>query len=107
MCMDESPARQGFDMDKVAACDDRGVDPLLADRGIVCTGRKIRGTMEKAQIVQEFITEHGSFHDYLRTLDGVPSKERSIDRTPRCPDAKASAHGPDLAEPWPLCCLAV
>jgi DNA-3-methyladenine glycosylase I len=69
-------AFDGFDIDKVAAYDERDVDRLLADKGIVRNGRKIRATMENAQVIQGLIAEHGSFEGYLRTLDDVTWKER-------------------------------
>ncbi|MGB3905663.1 MAG: DNA-3-methyladenine glycosylase I [Anaerolineae bacterium] len=65
-----------FDIDTVAGYDERDVDRLLADEGIVRNGRKIRGTIENAQVMQQLIAEHGSFHGYLRTLDGLPWKKR-------------------------------
>lgn len=69
-------AFDGFDIDRVAAYNDRHVDRLLADRGIVRNGRKIRGTIENAQVMQELLDEQGSFHAYPRTLDALPWKER-------------------------------
>ncbi len=69
-------AFEGFDIDSVAGYDERDVDRLLADEGIVRNGRKIRGTIENAQIMQRLIAEHGSFHAYLRTLDSLPWKKR-------------------------------
>ena len=56
--------------------DERDVDRLLADEGIVRNGRKIRGTIENAQVMQQLIAEHGSFHAYLSTLDDLPWKKR-------------------------------
>lgn len=69
-------AFDGFDIDKVAAYDQRDVDRLLANKGIVRNGRKIEATIDNARLMQELIAEHGSFHSYLRTLDGLTWKER-------------------------------
>jgi len=69
-------AFDGIDIDKVASYDERGVERLLADEGIVRNGRKIQGTINNARIVQQLIAEHGSFHGYLRSLDGLTWKER-------------------------------
>ncbi|HUW08521.1 MAG TPA: DNA-3-methyladenine glycosylase I, partial [Anaerolineae bacterium] len=63
-------------VDEVAAYDERDVERLLADEGIVRNGRKIQGTIYNARIVQALIAEHGSFHGYLRSLDGLTWKER-------------------------------
>jgi DNA-3-methyladenine glycosylase I len=69
-------AFDGFDIEKVASYDERDVERLLADEGIVRNGRKIQGTINNARIVQGLIAEHGSFHAYLRSLDGLSWKER-------------------------------
>ncbi len=69
-------AFDGFDIDKVAAYDERDVDRLLADKGIVRNGRKIRATIENARVMQQLMAEHGSFEAYLRTLDGLTWSER-------------------------------
>lgn len=69
-------AFEGFDLHKVAAYDERDVDRLLADDGTVRNARKIRGTIENAQVMQGLVAEHGSFHAYLRTLDALSWKKR-------------------------------
>jgi DNA-3-methyladenine glycosylase I len=66
----------GFDIDKVAAYDERDVDRLVADKGIVRNARKIQATIDNARVMQQLIAEHGSFHAYLRTLDDLPWKKR-------------------------------
>lgn len=69
-------AFDGFDIDRVAAYDVEDVDRLLADPGIVRNGRKIMATIENARIMRELIAQHGSFYNYLRTLDGLSYEER-------------------------------
>jgi DNA-3-methyladenine glycosylase I len=69
-------AFDGFDIDKVASYDERDVERLLADEGIVRNGRKIQATIDNARIVQGLIAEHGSFPAYLRSLDDLSWKER-------------------------------
>jgi len=69
-------AFDGFDVDRVAAYDERDLDRLLADPGIVRNGRKIMATIENARIMQELIAKHGSFYNYLRSLDGLSYEER-------------------------------
>ncbi len=69
-------AFDGFDIDRVAAYDERDVERLLADEGIVRNGRKIQGTIDNASILQGLIAQHGSVHDYLRSLDNLSWKER-------------------------------
>ena len=69
-------AFDGFDIDQVASYDERDVERLLADEGIVRNGRKIQGTIDNARIVQGLIAEHGSLHAYLRSLDDLSWKAR-------------------------------
>jgi 3-methyladenine DNA glycosylase Tag len=60
-----------FDVQRVAAYDDRDLDRLLADAGIVRNGRKIEATIHNARVIRDLSTEHGSFYHYLRTLDDL------------------------------------
>lgn len=62
-------AFEGFEVSKVAAFDERDLDRLLADEGIVRNGRKIEATIRNARAVQEVAAEHGSFEGYLRSMD--------------------------------------
>jgi len=66
----------GFEIDRVASYDERDVERLLADEGIVRNARKIQATIENARIAQRLIAEHGSYHEYLRSLDGFPWQAR-------------------------------
>ena len=76
-------AFDGFDIDKVAAYDDRDVDRLLGDEGIVRNGRKIAATIENAQEFQRIVTEHGSFRAFLRSMDDWPYAQRRAELTKR------------------------
>ncbi len=60
-----------FEVSRVAAYDERDVDRLLADAGIVRNGRKIEATIQNARLIQNLVAQHGSFHAYLRSLDGL------------------------------------
>ena len=62
-------AFEQFDVEKVAAFDERDVDRLLADEGIVRNGRKIEATIHNARAMQEVNQEFGSFLKYLRSMD--------------------------------------
>ncbi len=70
-------AFHGFDIDRVAAYDERDVDRLLADEGIVRNGRKIQATIENARVMKQLVAQHGSFRAYLRTLDGLTWQKRT------------------------------
>lgn len=69
-------AFDGFDVDKVAAYDERDVDRLLSDEGIVRNGRKIEATIHNARIFRELIAGHGSFRAYLQTMEGLEYSKR-------------------------------
>lgn len=66
-----------FDIDAVAAFDDRDLERLLGDQGIVRNGRKIEATIANARRMQVLRDAHRSFHGYLRSLDGLDYAERS------------------------------
>lgn len=69
-------AFDGFDVGRVAAYEEEDIERLLRDAGIVRNGRKIVATVENARTVQRLSHEHGSFHSYLRSLDGLPYSQR-------------------------------
>jgi DNA-3-methyladenine glycosylase I len=63
----------GFDPARVAAFDERDVERLLADPGIVRHRGKIESTVENARRVLEVHAEHGSFDAYVWSfVDGTP-----------------------------------
>ncbi|MBN1314202.1 MAG: DNA-3-methyladenine glycosylase I [Anaerolineales bacterium] len=71
--------RQAFDdmnVDRVAAYDERDVDRLLSNEGIVRNGRKIEATIRNAQVFQQIIADHGSFQAYLRSMEGMDYSRR-------------------------------
>ena len=68
-----------FDPDDVAAFDDDDLERLLSDTGIVRNGRKIEATIKNARTMQAISNEFGSFHAYLRSLDGLDYLKKSKD----------------------------
>ncbi len=66
----------GFDPRVVATYGVDDVERLFADRGIIRNKRKILATIENARTVLALAAEHGSFHNYLRTLDHVDYRQR-------------------------------
>jgi len=68
-----------FEVDKVASYDERDVDRLLADAGIVRNGRKIEATINNARAVDEVVKEFGSFQKYLRSMDAQSYEETAKD----------------------------
>ena len=74
--LDFQRAFHGFNVQKVAAYGDRDLERLLADPGIVRNRRKIVATIENARALVDLASEYGSFHDYLRSLDGLSYAEK-------------------------------
>jgi DNA-3-methyladenine glycosylase I len=70
-------AFDNFSVDAIADYDERDVERLLADAGIVRNGRKIEATIKNARTMQALRNEHGSFHAYLRSLDDMEYGQRS------------------------------
>jgi len=60
-----------FDLDSVASYGPPDIERLAADKGIVRNRRKIEATVQNARTMCDLVEEHGSFHDYLRSLDDL------------------------------------
>jgi 3-methyladenine DNA glycosylase Tag len=69
-------AFDGFDIERVATYSADDVDRLVSDQGIVRNGRKIEAVIANARTLREIIRQHGSFHAYLRLLDGQSYAQR-------------------------------
>ncbi len=69
-----------FDVDKVSSFSEMDVERLLEDRGIVRNGRKIEATIHNGRVCQELISDFGTFHAYLRSMDELDyyEKEKQI-----------------------------
>jgi DNA-3-methyladenine glycosylase I len=63
-------AFDGFDVATVAGYGEPDVERLVADQSIVRNRRKIEATIYNARVMWDLIQEYGSFHAYLRSLDG-------------------------------------
>ena len=72
-------AFRGFDPAVVAAFDDRDVDRLMADAGIVRNRAKIDATIGNAACVLALQREFGSFAAYLATIVPVPPRRMPPD----------------------------
>ncbi len=75
-------AFEGFDVATVAAYAEPDVERLLQDSGIVRNRRKIEATIENARSMWDLVQVHGSFHNYLRTLDPLdyPGRRKELIR---------------------------
>jgi DNA-3-methyladenine glycosylase I len=72
-------AFEDFSIPKVAAFDDRDLERLLGDAGIVRNGRKIESTIHNANALLEIQAEFGSFEKYLRSKDDQDYKALAKD----------------------------
>ena len=66
----------GFDLGKVAGYGAEDVALLMGDSGIIRNRRKIEATIENARTMLMIVDEHGSFYNYMRSLDGLDYYER-------------------------------
>jgi 3-methyladenine DNA glycosylase Tag len=64
-------AFDGFDIAAVAGYGEPDMERLASDPSIVRNRRKIEATVHNARVMWELIQKHGSFHAYLRSLDGL------------------------------------
>jgi DNA-3-methyladenine glycosylase I len=64
-------AFEGFDIATVAAYGEPDVERLVKDANIVRNRRKIEATVHNAREMWNLIQKHGTFHAYLRSLDGL------------------------------------
>lgn len=64
-------AFEAFDVFTVAGYGEPDVERLASDPGIVRNRRKIEATIYNARVMWDLIQKHGSFHAYLRSLDGL------------------------------------
>jgi len=58
-------AYDGFDIDKVCTYDDRKIEELLTDNGIIRNRLKIKASIQNSRIFKDITDEYGSFYAYL------------------------------------------
>ena len=60
-----------FQVEAVAGYGEPDIERLVSDASIVRNRRKIEATIHNARTMWDLSQQHGSFHAYLRSLDGV------------------------------------
>jgi len=72
-------AYHGFDVDTVAAYDDRERERLLGDAGIIRNRLKIDAAIHNAQVIQRLRASHDSFAAWLdaHVLDGTAVRDKA------------------------------
>lgn len=63
-------AFDGFDARKIAAYDEKKIDALVQDEGLIRCRRKMAGAVNNAQVYLRIAAEFGSFAAYLDTFSG-------------------------------------
>lgn len=69
-------AFEAFDIAKVSSYGLDDMERLFQDESIVRNRRKIVATIENAGKCQALIAEHGSLHNYLRSMDDVGYRDK-------------------------------
>jgi len=72
-----------FDLEAVAAYGEPDLERLAGDARIVRNRRKLQATVQNARTMWELARKYGSFHAYLRTLDGLDYAARRKELTAR------------------------
>ena len=61
-------AFDNFDIDKICNYDEKKIEELLIDKGIIRNKLKIKASINNAKIFREIQKAYGSFYKYLRTF---------------------------------------
>ena len=61
-------AYDNFNLDRVSNYDDKKIEELLQNEGIIRNKRKINASIKNAKIFKSIINDYGSFYDYLCTF---------------------------------------
>ncbi len=75
----------GFDMYKVASYDDRKIEQMLKDPGIVRNRKKIESSIINARLFLDIVNKHTSFDNYIWSFtDGktIHNSWKSLDELP-------------------------
>ena len=59
-----------FDLEKICAYDEKKIEELMNNKGIVRNRLKIRASIQNAKIFRNIVNEYGSFYDYLKQYTG-------------------------------------
>lgn len=76
--LDFQDAFANFDPEKVAQFTEADIQRLMTNKAIVRNERKIRATINNAEIFKEIVAEVGSFRNYLETLLTTQGLDKTI-----------------------------
>lgn len=76
-------AFDGFQIDKIISYDEKKLNELYENKGIIRNKLKINATVKNALIFKSIVEEYGSFYDYLKTFtNGEKYKETGLVSSP-------------------------
>jgi len=90
-------AFRGFDWRKIAKFDERRVEALLQDAGIVRHRGKIEAVIHNARLMDDLVREHGSFAKFVWGFEPGPAERPArvdydtLVTLPQTPESKALA----------------
>ncbi len=85
-------AYDDFDIDKVCVYDEKKIEELRNNPGIIRNKRKIKASINNSKIFKEIVEEYGSFYEYLRTF----TKDEIIYETDKTTNELSDAISKDL-----------
>ena len=65
-----------FEVSKVANYEIKDITRLFCDCDIIRNRRKILGTVDNSRTILDLVKEHGSFRNYLRSMDHLDYNQR-------------------------------
>lgn len=63
-------AYDNFDIDRICLYDDKKINNLMNDQGIIRNKLKINASINNAKIYKKIVSEYGSFYNYLKEFAG-------------------------------------
>ena len=75
-------AYDNFNLDKICNYDDKKINELFNDKGIIRNKLKILASVNNAKIFKNIVKEYGNFYNYLKTFtNGKVYKEIDLTRS--------------------------
>ncbi len=81
-----------FDLNKVNSYDEKKMEELLSNKGIIRNKLKIKASINNSKIFKAIVCEYGSFYNYLRTF----TNDRILFETDRTTNDLSDAISKDL-----------
>lgn len=85
-------AYDDFDLNKVISYDEKKMEELLSNKGIIRNKLKVKASINNSKIFKEIVDEFGSFYHYLRMFTG----DNILHETDKTTNAWSDAISKDL-----------